>query len=439
MFVSPLNLDRSTLMTISVTCACGKEYRLGDDKAGRQFDCRECGTLIRVPRAERSEPEGTADGESDQTEVARQGKFVPATKPKKRTSQERERPRAEEDSGTEATVDRKRLIVGLGIAAAVLVVMTVCWFTSAKGLLLEAIPIVLFAVAVCLLFGVENIRAFVGGLFVSNRDRIQADLDQYGGTVKSISWRPHQLVFLTHGWNTPRHSMIFFVRYTDREGNAKSSLCAVSYYGRVAWDNEYGGWSSTPIEFDLSDIGKLAGRVCALFLLLMCYVGYQIGVYSFLGETTAATVTSTRNYKQTVHSRPRRGPRTTHTYDMVEVRYSFQDRGGVTREGSFGIRAKPHTDAGKVELHEGSTLNIEYVPGAFDWWHRRQFTPQAYRGEAFVKWLGVMFEVIWMLLKVLLMIASPFALLYGVIKGLDYFDVFKLHKKRRRKQTSDDG
>ena len=37
-------------MAWSVSCPeCGKRYRVGEDKAGRKFRCRDCGTAIRVP------------------------------------------------------------------------------------------------------------------------------------------------------------------------------------------------------------------------------------------------------------------------------------------------------------------------------------------------------------------------------------------------------
>lgn len=40
-------------MTISVSCdACGKSYKISDDKAGRRFRCKGCGELITVPELE---------------------------------------------------------------------------------------------------------------------------------------------------------------------------------------------------------------------------------------------------------------------------------------------------------------------------------------------------------------------------------------------------
>jgi DNA-directed RNA polymerase subunit RPC12/RpoP len=37
---------------ISVTCEqCGRTFRVADDKAGRQFHCKECGSLVLIPSA----------------------------------------------------------------------------------------------------------------------------------------------------------------------------------------------------------------------------------------------------------------------------------------------------------------------------------------------------------------------------------------------------
>ena len=54
-------------MTISVTCECGEEYRLSDDKAGKQFECRVCETRLRVPKPGRLDeaPHNHSDGEPD--------------------------------------------------------------------------------------------------------------------------------------------------------------------------------------------------------------------------------------------------------------------------------------------------------------------------------------------------------------------------------------
>ncbi len=40
-------------MVWNVSCSeCGKQHRVGEDKAGRKFRCRDCGTAIRVPESD---------------------------------------------------------------------------------------------------------------------------------------------------------------------------------------------------------------------------------------------------------------------------------------------------------------------------------------------------------------------------------------------------
>ena len=40
-------------MAWNVSCPeCEKRYRVGEDKAGRKFRCRDCGTTIRVPESD---------------------------------------------------------------------------------------------------------------------------------------------------------------------------------------------------------------------------------------------------------------------------------------------------------------------------------------------------------------------------------------------------
>lgn len=36
-------------MAITVSCDCGKTYRVGDDKAGKKIKCKDCGTVLAVP------------------------------------------------------------------------------------------------------------------------------------------------------------------------------------------------------------------------------------------------------------------------------------------------------------------------------------------------------------------------------------------------------
>ena len=52
-------------MTISVTCDCGKGYRVSADKAGLRFKCRDCGTLLRVPDADGDNSADETDRDDD--------------------------------------------------------------------------------------------------------------------------------------------------------------------------------------------------------------------------------------------------------------------------------------------------------------------------------------------------------------------------------------
>lgn len=57
-------------MTISVTCQCGKGYRVSADKSGKRFKRRECGTLVRVPNANGDAIDDDVDLGDDDSEVA---------------------------------------------------------------------------------------------------------------------------------------------------------------------------------------------------------------------------------------------------------------------------------------------------------------------------------------------------------------------------------
>ena len=60
-------------MPISVTCEqCGRTFRVADDKAGRQFHCKQCGSLVVIPPA--SMP---ADPPSDDADDDEYGNPVP--------------------------------------------------------------------------------------------------------------------------------------------------------------------------------------------------------------------------------------------------------------------------------------------------------------------------------------------------------------------------
>ena len=67
-------------------------------------------------------------------------------------------------------------------------------------------------------------------LFVDhlNRSRIDNYIAGIGGLVISISWRP-----FGYGWFGEKDSMIYEVRYRDREGNIHEAHCKTSMFSGV--------------------------------------------------------------------------------------------------------------------------------------------------------------------------------------------------------------
>ena len=63
-------------MPISVTCDCGKGYRVSDDKAGKRFKCRECGTLLEVPESKADISDET-NRDDDDLEMEPEAEYVP--------------------------------------------------------------------------------------------------------------------------------------------------------------------------------------------------------------------------------------------------------------------------------------------------------------------------------------------------------------------------
>ncbi len=49
------------MQVISVTCECGREYRLSEALAGKRIRCRQCDNVIEVPLPEVVDLEGIAD------------------------------------------------------------------------------------------------------------------------------------------------------------------------------------------------------------------------------------------------------------------------------------------------------------------------------------------------------------------------------------------
>lgn len=64
-------------MAIEVSCACGKQFRLKDKRAGKGFKCPACGQRVTVPRQEENEPEELSREETDMEIQSSKEKLVP--------------------------------------------------------------------------------------------------------------------------------------------------------------------------------------------------------------------------------------------------------------------------------------------------------------------------------------------------------------------------
>ena len=75
------------------------------------------------------------------------------------------------------------------------------------------------------------IRLFVGRL---NHNRIREYIAGQGGTVLGITWRP-----FGNGWFGEKDSVIYDVRYRDREGNVHSATCKTGMFSGVYFTNDH--------------------------------------------------------------------------------------------------------------------------------------------------------------------------------------------------------
>ena len=102
-------------MTISVTCDCGKGYRVSADKAGLRFKCRDCGTLLRVPDADGDNSADETDRDDD-LEMEPDGEYVPAHR--RAAAEERSAKKNARKQKNAATRNRW-LLIGSGVVTSV--------------------------------------------------------------------------------------------------------------------------------------------------------------------------------------------------------------------------------------------------------------------------------------------------------------------------------
>jgi len=210
-------------MTILVTCDCGKNYRVSDDKAGRRFKCRECGTLLQVPNAN-EEVSDSENSDAEELEMEQDAEYVPAHHRAAATSRS-----AKKNARRKKAVSARNrwLLIGGGTVASVaLIVGGFAWANA--HLRPEQKNLLWFTVAV---------PAFFVLFDQLHRYSIRSTLHSYGETIQSISWRPFKNFFnLNGGW--PPHLYFYEVRYIDRYGNARSGDVAFIRHRGMVWDDD---------------------------------------------------------------------------------------------------------------------------------------------------------------------------------------------------------
>ena len=204
-------------MAIEITCDCGKAYRLNDDKAGKRFKCRDCGTLIQVPEPSADDSE-FGDGEEEAM-----GEPLPVRR-RSTTASGSAKKKSQKKSSSSTSGSKRPLIIG-GVIAVVALVGGTLAFASLK-LSPQQLKVLGGAVAAVAYFVLYDQFC---------RYRIRGDVASYDGTVQSISWRPFQGAFFTRGWGRGKHAKFYEVSHTNRDGRTQHSLVCCRWFG-TNWD-----------------------------------------------------------------------------------------------------------------------------------------------------------------------------------------------------------
>ena len=102
-------------MAITVSCDCGKTYRVGDDKAGKKIKCKDCGAVLAVP-----------SGEEDAVEVEEEWESPAPRRPAPRAGSTRSGSRASRPAA-------KKSASGGGVPAAVFIAIAIVLFLMVGG------------------------------------------------------------------------------------------------------------------------------------------------------------------------------------------------------------------------------------------------------------------------------------------------------------------
>lgn len=112
-------------MSILAKCStCGKKYRLGSERQGARFKCRDCGTTIRVPNQQSADPWDELDYDDSPEDE-------PLARPSRARKRKRKRKRGKKKSGSNAAIAITLSVFGvlLGIG----VIGTIIWIASQRS------------------------------------------------------------------------------------------------------------------------------------------------------------------------------------------------------------------------------------------------------------------------------------------------------------------
>lgn len=216
-------------MAIEITCECGKGYCVSDDKAGKRFKCRDCGTLLQVPNANGGATDDEDDGDDD-VEMEPDAEYVPAHH--RAAAKARSAKKSARDQKW-AAVWKRWLLIGGGVVA----VIGGLTYANARipQVMMRIWPVILFFLQFLL---APTIVFFLGQC--SCRRRIREEIGSHDGTVTNISWQPFQGLPFTKAWGLGIHpvgGLFYSVTYTDRDGTTQHSTVGFTARG-MRWDGD---------------------------------------------------------------------------------------------------------------------------------------------------------------------------------------------------------
>ncbi len=401
-------------MAISVRCDCGKAYWFKDSAAGKSIDCKECGAAISIPDAADSEtdsmdfesidPSSQSDDDASSDDGANR-----SSKRSSKPARRKKRPAgtssgaassqsllgslreivSEITSAYSAASSSRKLALAIGAMIGVGVVGFVVWtffLTTVINLLLIPLAFVCSPLAMFVLTDAYY------------RWWIRTEIESLGGTLHSIRWRPFQGKFFTRGWKLGRSCRFYQVTFKNRQGREQSELCGINLIRGAVWGDDIDEMQFMPIlDARLEKWGLWAAITFAV--ALTTFFALNESAYALLGTERVANVTESKQHEVRFRQRGRQHVRT-----QTMVHYEWVDGAGATHQGR-------HDFVGAVSPQ---TLTIEHLPGGHG-----------------VRFPGPNFAKLW------LRVCGYLALFFGLLYGLDYFDVFGVHASQRRRAASE--